>query len=343
MLSPGPSSPSSSPCCCRSRPGSGAQTPDTLPSPGALKRLSLEQLMDIEVTSVSRRPEKLSATASAIQIITGDDIRRSGAASLAEALRLAPNLQVAQANSSQWAVSARGFNNVLANKLLVLIDGRTVYTPLYAGVFWDVQNVAAGDGRPDRGHQRSGRRAVGRQRGQRRDQHHHQERGGDAGPRARGRRRHRAARASATLRYGGRLGAGTCVPGVRHGLRPGRHGSPRTGPMPATPGDWVRAGSGWTGAAARRTRFTLQGDYYEGRPDPDGNADIIARGGNALGRWTRTLVRAASTSSCSSTTTGPTGTSATGSPRICPPTTWTGSTASSSATGRRSSGAWATG
>jgi CheY-like chemotaxis protein len=79
--------------------------PRTLPSPGALKRLSLEQLMDIEVTSVSRRPEKLSGTASAIQIITGDDIRRSGASSIPEALRLAPNLQVAQVNSSQWAVS----------------------------------------------------------------------------------------------------------------------------------------------------------------------------------------------------------------------------------------------
>ena len=118
-----------------------AQIPDTLRPPSALKRLSLEQLMDVEVTSVSRRPEKLSTTASAIQIITGDDIRRSGATSVPEALRLAPNLQVAQVNASQWAVSARGFNNVLANKLLVLIDGRTIYTPLYAGVFWDVQNV----------------------------------------------------------------------------------------------------------------------------------------------------------------------------------------------------------
>jgi hypothetical protein len=118
-----------------------AQTPDSLPPPGALKRLSLEQLMDVEVTSVSRRPEKLSTTASAIQIITGDDIRRSGASSIPEALRLAPNLQVAQVSSSQWAVSARGFNNTLANKLLVLVDGRTIYTPLYAGVFWDVQNL----------------------------------------------------------------------------------------------------------------------------------------------------------------------------------------------------------
>lgn len=106
-----------------------------------LKKLSVEELMNVEVTSVSRRPEKLAEVASAIQVITQEEIRRSGATTLTEVLRLATNLQVAQINSSQWAISARGFNNALANKLLVMIDGRTVYTPLYAGVFWDVQNV----------------------------------------------------------------------------------------------------------------------------------------------------------------------------------------------------------
>src|SRR5690349_15337128 len=79
-----------------------------------LKKLSLEELMNVEVTSVSRRPEKLRAAASAIQVITQEDIRQSGATSVPEALRLAPNLQVAQVNSSQWAISARGFSNVLA-------------------------------------------------------------------------------------------------------------------------------------------------------------------------------------------------------------------------------------
>src|SRR5690606_22529132 len=107
--------------------------------------MSMEELMNIEVTSVSKRSEKLSEVASAIQIITNEEIRRSGATNLPEALKLASNLQVAQANSSQWAISARGFNNVLANKLLVMIDGRTVYTPLYAGVFWDVQNLVLED------------------------------------------------------------------------------------------------------------------------------------------------------------------------------------------------------
>jgi len=114
-------------------------------APTALKQLSMEELMDIEVTSVSKRPEKLSETASAIQVITNDDIRRAGATTLPEALRLAANLQVAQKNSHDWGISARGFNTELANKLLVLIDGRTVYTPLYSGVFWDVQDYLLED------------------------------------------------------------------------------------------------------------------------------------------------------------------------------------------------------
>lgn len=114
-------------------------------TPGALKALSVEELMNIEVTSVSKRPEKLSATASAIQVITADDLHRSGANSIPEALRLASNLEVAQIDSRQWAITARGFNNVFADKMLVLIDGRTVYTPLYAGVYWDVQNTLLED------------------------------------------------------------------------------------------------------------------------------------------------------------------------------------------------------
>jgi iron complex outermembrane receptor protein len=111
----------------------------------ALKNLSLDQLMDVEVTSVSRHPEKLLQSASAIQVITREDIRRSGATSIPEALRLADNLEVAQKNSHDWVISARGFNTALANKLLVMIDGRTVYTPLFSGVFWDVQDYLLED------------------------------------------------------------------------------------------------------------------------------------------------------------------------------------------------------
>jgi iron complex outermembrane receptor protein len=103
--------------------------------------MSLEQLMDVEVTLVSKRPQKLASAAAAIQVITREDIRRMGIASLPEALQLASNLQVAQLTNREWAISARGFNSTAANKLLVMIDGRTVYTPLYSGVFWDAQQV----------------------------------------------------------------------------------------------------------------------------------------------------------------------------------------------------------
>lgn len=106
-----------------------------------LSELSLEELSNIEITSVSKRAERLSDAPTSIFVITADDIRRSGATRLPEALRLAPNLQVAQAHANNYTMSARGFNSSSANKLLVLIDGRSVYSPLFAGVFWDVQGV----------------------------------------------------------------------------------------------------------------------------------------------------------------------------------------------------------
>jgi iron complex outermembrane recepter protein len=122
-----------------------ASDADATASTEELKHLSLEQLMDVQITSVARHPESLLQAAAAIQVITRDQIRRSGATTLAEALRLADNLEVAQKNSHDWGISARGFNTQLANKLLVMIDGRTVYTPLYSGVFWDVQDYLLED------------------------------------------------------------------------------------------------------------------------------------------------------------------------------------------------------
>ncbi len=121
------------------------QAQDTLLSFRTLKKLSLEELMSIEVISVSKRMEKLITAPSAIQVITGEDIRRSGATSIAEALRLADNIQIGQKNAHDWAITARGFNTDLANKLLVLIDGRTVYIPLFSGVFWDRQDYLLED------------------------------------------------------------------------------------------------------------------------------------------------------------------------------------------------------
>jgi iron complex outermembrane receptor protein len=114
-------------------------------STDTLKKMSLEELMNLEVVSVSKRSEKLVRAASAIQVITQEDFTRYGATSIPEALRLATNLHVAQKNSHDWAVSARGFNTDLANKLLVMIDGRTVYTPLFSGVFWDRQDYLLED------------------------------------------------------------------------------------------------------------------------------------------------------------------------------------------------------
>ncbi|MEO5693362.1 MAG: TonB-dependent receptor [Usitatibacter sp.] len=103
--------------------------------------LSLEQLTSLTVTSASRREEKVIEAAASIFVITAEDIRHSGASSLPEALRLAPNLQVVRGDTSQYVISARGGLAGTANKMLVLLDGRTLYTPLFAGVFWDAQDI----------------------------------------------------------------------------------------------------------------------------------------------------------------------------------------------------------
>jgi iron complex outermembrane receptor protein len=112
---------------------------------GDLADLSIEELGDIQVTSVSKHAERVADAAASIYVITREDIRRSGATRLPEALRLAPNLEVARVNANSYAISARGFNSTTANKLLVLIDGRAVYTPLFSGVFWDAQDVMLED------------------------------------------------------------------------------------------------------------------------------------------------------------------------------------------------------
>jgi iron complex outermembrane receptor protein len=113
--------------------------------PAALKRLSLEELMSIDVTTASRAAESLFETPAAAYVITGDEIRRSGVRTIAEALRLAPGVEVARDNTYSWNISIRGFNGDLSNKLLVLMDGRSVYSPLFAGVFWDAQDYLLED------------------------------------------------------------------------------------------------------------------------------------------------------------------------------------------------------
>src|SRR6266550_1885179 len=270
------------------QPDSAGQRPDSSLSAEALKKLSIEQLMNLQVTSVSKRPERLSQTASAIQVITQEDIRRSGVSSLAEALRLAANLQVAQIDSRQWAISARGFNGTTANKLLVLIDGRTVYTPLFSGVFWDVQevplqnidrievisgpgatlwganavngviNVITKDAKDTQGVLLSGGGGT--------EQH-----------------------GFGTVRYGGALGS--TVRARIYGRGFGRDATALPSGQDAAD-DWHL----WQGGfrmdwdAATVNRVTLQGDLYDGRiGQPSPAADIAVSGGNVMAKWSHTI------------------------------------------------------
>src|ERR1700761_1762298 len=119
-------------------------TPGTT-NAAALKTLSLEELSQIDVTTASKEPVKASQTPAAIYVITGEDIRRAGATSIPEALRLAPGVEVARIDANNWSVGIRGFGSDLTRSVLVLIDGRTVYTPLFAGTNWDVQNTNMDD------------------------------------------------------------------------------------------------------------------------------------------------------------------------------------------------------
>ena len=277
---------------CFAPPGL-AQQPDSSLSAEALKKLSIEELMNLQVTSVSKRPERLSQTASAIQVITQEDIRRSGASSLAEALRLATNLQVAQVDSRQWAINARGFNSTTANKLLVLIDGRTVYTPLFSGVFWDAQEVPLAD--IDRievisgpGATLWGANAVN---------------GvinvitkdatdtpglllsGGGGTEQRG---------FGTVRYGGALGSKARARIYGRGF--GRDATALSSGQDGVD-DWHL----WQGGfrmdwdAAPANRVTLHGDLYDGRiGQPSPAADIAVSGGNLMAKWSHTISEQAS-------------------------------------------------
>src|SRR5690349_8664506 len=110
-----------------------------------IARMSIEDLMNMEVTSVSKHTQRVSDSAAAVFVITQEDIRRSGAANIPEALRMVPGVEVARIDENKWAIGSRGFNGRFDNKLLVLIDGRSVYTPLFSGVYWNVQDVLLED------------------------------------------------------------------------------------------------------------------------------------------------------------------------------------------------------
>jgi len=110
-----------------------------------LSQATLEDLMNIQVTSVSKKEQKLSKTGAAIFVITQEDIRRSGATNIPDVLRLAPGVDIARVDANRWAISIRGFNDQYANKVLVLIDARSVYNPSFSGVYWDMQDVPLED------------------------------------------------------------------------------------------------------------------------------------------------------------------------------------------------------
>ena len=113
--------------------------------PADLAEASLEELMSIEITSASRKEQRAQEVAGAVYVITHDDIRRSGMTSVPDLLRLAPGVQVAQINANKWSVAVRGFGGLYSNKLLVLVDGRSVYTPLFSGVLWDTEDLMLED------------------------------------------------------------------------------------------------------------------------------------------------------------------------------------------------------
>jgi iron complex outermembrane recepter protein len=253
------------------------------PSLEELRNLSIEDLANVEVTSVSLRREPLSEAPAAIYVIRGEDIRRSGAVSLPEALRLAPNLEVARVSSQTYVISARGFNSPNAsNKLLVLIDGRSVYTPFFSSVFWDQQQVMLDD--IDRievisgpGGTTYGANAVNGviniiTKSSRDTQ------GGLLDL------KYGSFDKSGAGRWGGKLGDAGTYRAYALGFGLGHTDLP----------DGTSASDDWNGKqagfrsdfAALGSALTIQGDVYENRLDTPGGR---LSGGNFLGRWTKQL------------------------------------------------------
>ena len=269
-------------CLLVTQPRESRAQSATWASAGELKQLTLDELMNVEVTSVAREPQRLLQAPAAIQVITAEDIRRSGAASIPEALRLADNLEVAQINAHDWAISARGFNANLANKLLVLIDGRVVYTPLYGGVLWNAQDYLLKD--IDRievisgpGGTLWGANAVNgvinivtRSAGDTQGLYATGAGGNEL-------------REQEGIRYGTQLGA---VALRVYGKYTDHDAQVTSGGASAEDG-WhmARGGFRMDAQASPADRWTLQGDLYNGTEDDGLNGRAGQSGGNLLGRW----------------------------------------------------------
>src|ERR1700681_2250715 len=259
--------------------------------------ITLEDLMNLQVTSVSKRAQKLADAAAAIFVITQDDIRRSGASSIPEALRLAPGLEVARIDENKWAIGSRGFNGRFDNKLLVLIDGRSVYTPLFSGVYWNIQDVMLED--VDRievirgpGATLWGANAVNGviniiTKAAKSTQSALAAAGGGT-----------ETRGSGSVRYGGRLNQGTYYRGYAKYFNVGPSIDPSTGRRADDNWDALRGGfrTDWTSSGP--DSLTVQGDlhrsgYGETLTVPSLNTPYSSTfpnqgsisGGNLLGRW----------------------------------------------------------
>ena len=250
-----------------------------------LKRLTIEELAELDVTSVSRRVERLSQATAAVSVLRQDDIRRTGVITLAEAMRLADGLDVARYDGRTWAVSARGFTISTANKLLVMLDGRTLYSPLFAGTFWDVQDTLLAD--IDRievirgpGGALWGANAVNgviniitKDASTTR---------GNAALLAVGSEE----RFIASARHGGRLGAA----GSYRVFGKYRRRDANVFPTGQSADDELQLGRGGfriDSGDQSSVRWTLQGDAYRGTEGLFDRDDTDVAGGNVLGRWVK--------------------------------------------------------
>lgn len=254
----------------------------------SLKQLSLEDLMSIEVSTVSRKTESWWSAPGAIDVVTGEDIRRAGAMNIPDALRLATGVQVGQPNARDWGISTRGFTVLAANKMNVQMDGRTLYTPFFSGVIWDVQDTLMED--IDRievlrgpGGALWGAYAVN---GfiQVLTKPAWQTQGylasAAAGTEAPG---------AVSLRYGGKAGARTFYRAYakysQYDWTYAKGGGPRT----RAASDYARAGFRADTRSDQDTTLTLQGDIYSNKGTPKDNSATPSSGGNIGGQWKRLL------------------------------------------------------
>ena len=255
-----------------------------------LRDLSLDELANVNISSVSKSNQALADAPAAIFVITRDDILRSGATTLPEILRLAPNLYVAQSASSSYTITARGLSGNPAfvnftNKLLVLIDGRSVYSPFYSGVFWDMQDVLPDDIERIEVISGPGATLWGANAfngviniiTRRSNETQGLLASADGGARER----------SGGLRYGTRLGSNLTA---RVDLRALRRDETLTAAAAPAHDAWWRVQGGfrldWT--PNDRDAFTLQGDLLNGRIDAQQGGDTLTRNRNLIARWTRT-------------------------------------------------------